>query len=107
LSIFHAPREQFRARRDYIVPALRELGFGVPVTPDGAFYVYLDCSRFSADSTRFANDLLEQVGVAIVPGMDFGVNQPERYMRLSYATSLENLHEAVERMRVWLPRQRA
>ena len=102
LAVFRDRREQFRARRDYIVPALRELGFGVPVTPDGAFYVYADCSRWSDDSDAFAIELLEQAGVGVVPGMDFGTNRPERYVRLSYATSLTNLEEAVRRMAAWL-----
>ena len=102
MAEFHRRREQFRARRDYIVPALREIGLPVPVTPDGAFYVYIDCSRWTDDSERFAIELLEEAGVSLVPGMDFGVNEPKRYLRLSYATSLENLHEAVARMRAWL-----
>jgi len=102
MAIFEARREQFRARRDYIVPALRELGFGVPVTPDGAFYVYLDCSRFSDDSGRFALELLEHTGVSLVPGLDFGTHEPQRHLRLSYAASLEKLQEAVARMRPWL-----
>jgi aspartate/methionine/tyrosine aminotransferase len=102
MAEFHRRREQFRARRDYIVPALRELGLDVPVTPDGAFYVYIDCSRWSDDSERFAIELLEQAGVSLVPGMDFGSHAPKRYLRLSYATSLEQLHEAIERMRAWL-----
>ena len=66
-------------RRDFIVPALRELGFGIPVEPDGAFYVYLDCSAFSDDSSRFAIEMLEQAGVAMVPGEDFGLHRPERW----------------------------
>lgn len=102
MAEFHRRREQFRARRDYIVPALREIGLPVPVTPDGAFYVYIDCSRWTDDSEHFAVELLEQAGVSLVPGMDFGINEPKRYLRLSYATSLENLHEAVARMRAWL-----
>jgi aspartate/methionine/tyrosine aminotransferase len=106
MAEFHHRREQFRARRDYIVPALREIGLEVPVTPDGAFYVYVDCSRWTDDSERFAIELLEQAGVSLVPGMDFGTNHPERYLRLSYATSLENLHEAVARIRAWLATRR-
>ena len=55
-------RSEFRARRDFIVPALRELGFVIPVDPDGAFYVYLDCSAFDSDSSRLAADMLDQAG---------------------------------------------
>ncbi|MFA7505226.1 MAG: pyridoxal phosphate-dependent aminotransferase [Burkholderiaceae bacterium] len=102
LEIFDERRDAFRARRDYIVPALRELGFGVPVEPDGAFYVYVDCSPFSDDSEAFCNELLEAIDVSLVPGTDFGVNQPQRYLRLSYATAQENLEEAVRRLRGYL-----
>jgi aspartate/methionine/tyrosine aminotransferase len=102
MAIFRMRRAEFRARRDYIVPAMRELGFGVPVTPDGAFYVWLDCSAFTDDSDRFAIELLEGTGVALVPGKDFGVHEPQRWLRLSYATGMEQLREAVQRMRGWL-----
>jgi len=105
MTIYRERREEFRARRDYIVPALRELGFVVPVEPDGAFYVYVDCSPFSDDSARFASDLLEQAGVSLVPGDDFGIHAPSRYLRLSYATSMAQLHEAVSRMRAWLAKR--
>ena len=99
MAIYRARRDELKMRRDYIVPAMRELGYGVPAEPDGAFYVYLDCSRFSADSNAHAAELLEQRGVALVPGMDFGQHDPQRYLRLSYATSLAQLHEAVARLR--------
>jgi aspartate/methionine/tyrosine aminotransferase len=105
MAIYRQRREEFRARRDFIVPAVRELGFGVPVEPDGAFYVWLDCSAFTRDSDAFAIEMLEATGVALVPGKDFGTNHPERHLRLSYATSLANLHEAVQRLRDWLPRR--
>jgi aspartate/methionine/tyrosine aminotransferase len=103
MAIFKARREEMRVRRDYIVPALKGLGFGVPVTPDGAFYVYLDCSRYSHDSNQFAHDMLDATGVALTPGLDFGSNEPERYLRLSYATSLDQLKDAIERLGAWLP----
>ncbi len=103
LAIYEARKEEFRRRRDYIVPALRELGFEVPVTPDGAFFVYADCSGFltpeTPDSNALALHILDEAGVALVPGKDFGHYQPERWLRLSYATSMENLREAVARIR--------
>ena len=98
LAIFEERRDEFRRRRDYIVPALRSVGLDVPAAPDGAFYVYADCSRFSDDSVEFANRLLEQAYVSVVPGLDFGHNQPSRYVRLSYATPLDKLEEAVARL---------
>lgn len=101
VAVFEQRREAFRQRRDYIVPALRELGFGVPVTPDGAFYVWLDVSRFG-DSAQVATRLLEEAGVSLVPGYDFGANDPGRWLRLSYANELGRLQEAVDRIRRWL-----
>jgi aspartate/methionine/tyrosine aminotransferase len=103
MALYRQRRDEFQARLDYIVPALRELGFSIPVEPDGAFYVYLDCSAFTADSSAFASQMLEEAGVALVPGEDFGSHQPQRWLRLSYATSLAHLHEAVQRLRAWLP----
>jgi aspartate/methionine/tyrosine aminotransferase len=80
------------------VPALRDLGFVVPVTPDGAFYIYADITRFADDSYDFVRALLRATGVCLVPGKDFGFAAPQRYVRVSYATALERLEEAVERM---------
>ncbi len=102
LSVYEERRAEFRRRRDFLVPALRSVGFGVPVVPDGAFYIYADVSRFSQDSFEFVRSLLRATGVCLVPGKDFGVASPERYVRVSYATSLERLEEAVERMRGYL-----
>ncbi len=102
LAIFEARRDEFKRRRDYIVPALRSVGLDVPVTPDGAFYVYADCSRHGRDSGEFADRLLEQAHLSVVPGADFGAHEPQRYLRLSYATSMENLQTAVSRLQRFL-----
>ncbi len=102
LQILEERREAFRERRDYLLPALRELGFSIPVTPEGAFYLYADCSRFTDDSYAFSQRLLEEAGVAITPGTDFGTFQPERHVRFAYTTSLENLQEGVRRLRDYL-----
>ena len=103
LAIYEARKQEFKRRRDYIVPALREIGFDVPVMPDGAFFVYANCSRFLTrdlpDSNSLALHILDEAGVALVPGKDFGHDQPDRWLRLSYATSMENLREAVARTR--------
>jgi aspartate/methionine/tyrosine aminotransferase len=91
-------RVVFRERRDYLLPALRQLGFDIPVVPQGAFYIYAGCEHFSTDSTAFALDLLTRAGVAITPGADFGRHESHRYVRFSYATALENLKEGVARI---------
>ncbi|MEZ5650099.1 MAG: pyridoxal phosphate-dependent aminotransferase [Burkholderiaceae bacterium] len=106
-AVFAQRRQAFEERRNYLVPALREIGFEIPVEPDGAFYVYADISRFSDDSARFASEVLEQAHVSIVPGSDFGSNESGRYVRISYANSLENLRTAVQRLGEFVARRQA
>ncbi|WP_136415060.1 pyridoxal phosphate-dependent aminotransferase [Herbaspirillum sp. ST 5-3] len=98
IAIYERRKAEFKRRRDYIVPALRELGFKVPVTPDGAFYVYADCSSLSDDADRLTIEMLNKAGVVLVPGLDFGPYTARQYIRLSYATSMDNLREAVGRL---------
>jgi aspartate/methionine/tyrosine aminotransferase len=98
LAIFEARREEFRRRRDWIVPALRDIGLEVPVTPDGAFYAWADCSRYAPNSSTFATELLERAHVSVVPGKDFGHHDPQRWLRLSYATSMEKMQIAIDRL---------
>jgi aspartate/methionine/tyrosine aminotransferase len=98
-AILESRRLELKARRDFLVPALRELGFGLPVMPAGAFYLYTDVSRFTGDSFAFAEQLLEEAGVAITPGLDFGEVTPERYVRFAYTRPLPVLREAVARIR--------
>ncbi len=99
MDIVEDRRRQFEARRDFLLPALRELGFDIPVVPQGAFYLYADCSRFSDNSAAFAMELLEKAGVAVTPGKDFGHNAPERYVRFAYTTAMDKLEDGVERIR--------
>jgi aspartate/methionine/tyrosine aminotransferase len=100
-------RAEFQRRRDVIVPALQAIGLDVPVLPDGAFYVWADCSRHAADSWIFCFDVMRETGVVLVPGKDFATEQPERWFRLSYANSVENLREAAGRLGAYLQRFRA
>ncbi|PID41478.1 MAG: aminotransferase [Proteobacteria bacterium] len=102
LKILEERRQAFWQRRDFLLPALRGLGFEIPVVPDGAFYLYADCSRLTRDSFAFAYDLLEAEGVAITPGRDFGSNKPERYVRFAYTTGIEKMKEAVARIARYL-----
>jgi len=105
LAITEARRTEFQRRRDFLLPALKEIGFAVPVTPIGAFYVYADCSRFTTDTFVLAEELLMKAGVAVTPGRDFGKNASARYMRITYTTSMENLHEGVVRIGRFLTSQ--
>jgi len=106
LAVLEERRQEFRRRRDFMVPALRELGFRIPVMPQGAFYIYAGCESFSEDSTQFALRVLEEAGVAITPGLDFGANRPERHVRFAYTRSLEDLEEGIERIARMLGRPR-
>ncbi len=98
-EILEARRHEFAARRDALLPALRELGFVVAAEPQGAFYIYADISKLAADSAEFAHRLIKEAGVAATPGLDFGDNAPRRHLRIAYTTRRERLMEAVERMR--------
>lgn len=102
IALYESRKAEFRRRRDYLVPALIALGFKVPVVPDGAFYVYADCSGLSDDADRLTLDIMHQAGVVVVPGLDFGSATSKTHIRFSYATSMENLEEAVRRLQVFL-----
>jgi aspartate/methionine/tyrosine aminotransferase len=106
IAIYEQRKAEFKRRRDYIVPALKQLGFKVPVTPDGAFYVYADCSTLADDADKLTIDMLNHAGVVLVPGLDFGPYTARQYIRLSYATSLENLREAVVRLEKFFAERR-
>jgi aspartate/methionine/tyrosine aminotransferase len=95
-------RDAFRERRDYLLPALRGLGFKIDSEPQGAFYLYADCSSMTSDSMQFCRDLLEQAGVAITPGADFGDNRASQFVRFAYTTGLDRLEMGVERIRQFL-----
>jgi len=99
LEIMEERRKAFRERRDFLLPALTELGFDIAVKPEGAFYLYANCSRLTEDSFKFCYDLLEAEGVAITPGKDFGSNKPEQHIRFAYTTSIEKMEEAVSRLK--------
>ncbi|UCH34937.1 MAG: pyridoxal phosphate-dependent aminotransferase [Armatimonadota bacterium] len=94
-------RGTYDERRRYLVPALRELGFGVRSEPSGAYYVLADARRMCDDSVAFARELLQHAKVAVAPGVDFGRNA-EGYVRFSYANSLDNIREGVARLREYL-----
>jgi len=99
LEILESRRLAFKARRDFLVPALRSLGFGVPVNPGGGFFVYADSSAFDDDSERFCSRALQGAGVAFTPGIDFGVHRASRHVRLAYTVEMAKLEEGVARLR--------
>jgi aspartate/methionine/tyrosine aminotransferase len=82
--------------------ALKQIGFDVPVIPDGAFYFYVDVSQYTDDSMALALDILDKAHVAVVPGIDFSQADAKRYLRISYANSMSNLEEAINRLGQYL-----
>jgi aspartate/methionine/tyrosine aminotransferase len=99
IALLEQRRDAYRKQRDFLLPALRELGFDIPVTPEGAFYIYANCERLTDDSYKFCWDLLEKAGVAVTPGLDFGEHRAKAHVRFSYPKSIEVLEMGVERMR--------
>lgn len=91
----------YNERRKYILTRLRQMGFGITVEPTGAFYVFANARRFTSDSYSFAFEILEKAKVGITPGIDFGSNG-EGYVRFSYANSLENIREGLDRIERYL-----
>ena len=98
LEILEQRRAEFGRRRDFLLPALRELGFGIAVEPEGAFYLYADISAFGGDAFAFCRHFLETEHVAFTPGLDFGRYQAGHHVRFAYTQNLDRLQEAVERI---------
>ncbi len=107
IAIYEQRRSEFKARRDYFIPALNALGLSVPVMPDGAFYAWADCSLACAklgikDSWDFAFEVMQRAHVAVTPGRDFGSAQTAQFIRFSTASSMAQLQTAVQRLRTLL-----
>ena len=107
LALYEQRRAEFKARRDFFIPALNALGLTVPVMPDGAFYAWADCRSACAklglkDSWDFAHAALHQAHVAITPGRDFGTAETAHFVRFSTANSMAELQAAIERLKAWL-----
>jgi aspartate/methionine/tyrosine aminotransferase len=98
-EILEARRLDFAARRIFLTRVLRELGFSVPVETQGAFYIYAGIEAFSTDSEHFCQVLLEDFGVAVTPGTDFGEFESSRHVRFAFTTSMRQLEVAAERLR--------
>lgn len=98
IAEYESRRAEMRQRLDFVVPALEALGLPVPVQPEGAFYAWFDCSRYAASSWDFCQHMTRQAHVALTPGRDFGPAWAERFVRLSFARSLPELREALQRL---------
>lgn len=104
--ILEERRAELNERRLYLMSALKELGFDLPVTPQGAFYIYADASRFTDDSLEFCLRALRDTGVAFTPGVDFGSYQAQQHVRFAYTQPLPRLRQAMERLGDWLSTRR-
>jgi aspartate/methionine/tyrosine aminotransferase len=96
---------RFDERRRFVLKRLREIGLKVPCEPRGAFYVWIDCSEFKEDSLTLANRILDETGVALTPGVDFG-ESGTHFLRISYANSMENISEGIARLEKFLAASR-
>ncbi len=104
IAEYERRRAEFRARRDFFIPALQSLGLDVPVAPDGAFYAWADCTQAARKlgvqgSWDFAFELMRRAHLAITPGRDFGTADTQRFVRFSTANSMAQLQESVARLR--------
>lgn len=97
-------RTEFATRRDFLYDNLLRLGFEIPIKPDGAFYIYANCGKFTDDSYQFALDFLEAEAVAITPGKDFGTNNPHHWLRFAYTTSIDRMAIAMQRLERFINR---
>ncbi len=105
IEIVEERRAELDQRRRYLIPALESLDFGIPVVPEGAFYIYADSSALAPDSFTLARSILTEAGVAVTPGKDFGHHEPERHIRIAYTQPVARLEEAVTRIRQFLARR--
>lgn len=94
-------KKTYNERRKYMIRRLKEMGLGITVEPTGAFYVFANAKHISNDSYKLAFDILEKAHVGVAPGIDFGKNG-EGYLRFSYATSMENIAEGMDRLENYL-----
>ena len=98
LAVLESRRAEFAARRDFLYDNLLSLGFEIPIKPEGAFYIYANCKKFTDDSYQFALDFLEAEAVAITPGKDFGSHEAQHMLRFAYTTSIDKMAIAMQRL---------
>jgi aspartate/methionine/tyrosine aminotransferase len=96
IGVLEERRREFARRRDFLLPVLKEAGLLIPAEPQGAFYIYADCGR---DARQYCMQLLEKEAVAATPGVDFGANATDHYVRFAYTRAMADLEEAATRIR--------
>ena len=90
-------KNTYNKRRKFLVQRLLKMGFDIKVPPTGAFYIFINIKKYSSNSYKLAFDILEKAHVGVTPGIDFGENG-EGFIRLSYANSIENIDEGLNRL---------
>ena len=93
--------QTYKERRDYLYSELSQI-FDIDAKPEGAFYLWANISKYSDNSFEFAQKLLKEIHVAVTPGIDFGQNNTDKYIRFSYTRSIEHMKEGVERLKNFL-----
>ncbi len=94
-------RDEYEKRRDFLYKELKDI-FKIDVLPEGAFYIWADMSEYSDDCYAFAMELLENAHVAVTPGVDFGVNNTEKYIRFAYTRNIDHMAEGIRRIKEYL-----
>jgi aspartate/methionine/tyrosine aminotransferase len=107
IALFELRKEELQQRRDRLLEGLKRIGFKIPRTPEGAFYIYADASDLCDDSFSWCWELLEKAGVVATPGADFGEYHAHKYVRFAYTTSLANIDEALERINRFVSNKRS
>ena len=102
LAIMETQRQELQQRRDFLLPALRELGFEIQADPQGAFYIYANAACFSTDAQTLCREILDKTGVTFTPGIDFGSHQANTHVRFAYTCNVARLEQAVERLAKFL-----
>ena len=101
-AVLEQRKEIFKSRRDFLLPALQSIGFDIPSTPEGAFYIYANIEKFGMDSMTFCQKMLREHAVAITPGADFGQYQSDKHVRFAYTTSMAQLKKGIDRLKLAL-----
>lgn len=102
IELLESRKTELKSRRDFLLPQLQGLGFKVDAPSDGAFYIYANIEKFSNNSEAFCLKLLEEQGIAITPGIDFGTHHANTHVRIAYTQPIQRLETAIERLRLAL-----
>ncbi|VAW54259.1 hypothetical protein MNBD_GAMMA05-757 [hydrothermal vent metagenome] len=100
--ILNERRDIFKQWRNFLLPVIKPLGFNVAMEPQGAFYIYANCERFTDDSFNWVKRLLNEQGVALTPGIDFGDYLVNKHCRFAYTQSLENLEQVMDEIDIFI-----